>query len=266
MKQLVFLVGFQRSGTTWVQKVLGAHPEIGTAQESHVFDQLIGPAVRHWEKVLSVDIGRGGVGLPAYLTQDEFDKLNRELVERVLSRADEYRDKPVFLEKTPDHIRYIDVIQRLYPEAKLVMMVRRPEDAVESMLAAGRDWGRHWAPRSVLRAAWRWRRAIKEGMAQLDGVAADQKLLIRYEDMRSNPQAVIQEILEFIGVDASPEIAAQLCESPAELNKYGHFACINGHSVQEPEAFRRERKGKLSCIQNLMVHLISREYARQFGY
>ena len=266
MKQLVFLVGFQRSGTTWVQKVLGAHPDIGTAQESHVFDQFIGPAVRFWERIVAVDIGRGGVGLPAYLTQEEFDGLGRELVERVLSKADEYRNKPVFLEKTPDHVRYIDVIHRLFPEARFVMMVRRPEDVVESMLAAGKDWGRNWAPRSALRAAWRWRRAMKEGMAQLEAVTADKKLLIRYEDMKRNPQELTQRILEFIGIDASPEIAARLCESPAELNKYGHFARISGQTVQEPAAFKRNRKGKLSPFKNLMIRLISRNHARQFGY
>ena len=33
--RLVFLVGLPRSGTTWLQKLLGNHPQIGTAQESH---------------------------------------------------------------------------------------------------------------------------------------------------------------------------------------------------------------------------------------
>ena len=83
MKQLVFLVGCQRSGTTWLQKVLGGHPQIGTAQESHVFDQFIGPAMRFWDRVVGTDVGRGGVGLPAYLTRGEFDSLGREMVERV---------------------------------------------------------------------------------------------------------------------------------------------------------------------------------------
>jgi hypothetical protein len=266
MKHLIFLVGFQRSGTTWVQKILGAHPNIGTAQESHVFDQFVGPAVRYWEKIVAVDMGRGGVGLPAYLTREEFDDLGRELVEHVLSRSDEYRNKPIFLEKTPDHVRYIDVIHQLFPQAKFVMMVRRPEDVVESMLAAGKDWGRHWASKSVCRASWRWRRAIKEGMAQLEQVPADKKLLIRYEDMKRDPQAVTRRMLEFINVDASPEIAAHLCESPIELNRYGYFASVNGQTVREPKAFRRDRKEKLNGLQNLMIRLISRDHARQFGY
>jgi len=97
-------------------------------------------------------------------------------------------------------------------------------------------------------------------------VAADKKLLIRYEDMKRNPQELTRRILEFIGIDASPEIAARLCESPAELNKYGHFARVSGQTVQEPEAFKRDRKGKLSLFRNLMVRLISWDHARQFGY
>jgi hypothetical protein len=266
MKQLVFLVGCQRSGTTWLQKVLGGHPQIGTAQESHVFDQFIGPAVRFWERVVSVDIGRGGVGLPAYLTREEFDALGRELVERVLAHADEYHDKPVFLEKTPDHVRYVDVIHRLFPEARMVMVVRRPEDVVESMLAAGKDWGRNWAPRSVLRAAWHWRRAVKEGLAQLETVPADRQLLLRYEDMKQDPAEQTRRVLEFIGVDADLELVTRLCESPVELKKYGHFARLSGHVVQEPVAFRRARKGRLNPLQNLLVRLVSRGQARQFGY
>jgi hypothetical protein len=266
MKDLVFLVGCQRSGTTWLQKVLGGHPQIGTAQESHVFDQFIGPAMRFWDQVVSIDAGRGGVGLPAYLTRGEFDALGREMVERVLAHADEYHARPVFLEKTPDHVSYVDIIHRLFPAARVVMVVRRPEDVVESLLAAGRDWGRNWAPRSVLRAAWRWRRAVREGMEQLASVPAEQQLLVRYEDMREDPVAQTCRVLEFIGVDADQELVVRLCDEPSELNKYGHFARQSGNRVQEPEAFRRARKGSLNPLQNLLVRLVSRGHARQFGY
>jgi hypothetical protein len=206
------------------------------------------------------------VGLPAYLTRGEFHALGREIVERVLAHADEYHDKPVFLEKTPDHVRYIDVIQRLFPEARVVMVVRRPEDVVESMLAAARDWGRNWAPRSVLRAAWRWRRAVKEGMEQLAMLPADRRLLLRYEDMRDDPVEQTRRVLEFIGVDADQDLVVRLCDEPAGLNKYGHFARQSGTAVREPGGFRRARKGRLNPLQNLLIRLVSRDQARQFGY
>ncbi|MBI3001835.1 MAG: sulfotransferase, partial [Deltaproteobacteria bacterium] len=39
----MLIVGCPRSGTTWLQRLLASHPKIITGQESHVFDNYVGP-------------------------------------------------------------------------------------------------------------------------------------------------------------------------------------------------------------------------------
>ena len=47
-QSLVLIVGAQRSGTTWVQRLLASHPAIVSGQESHLFSSYLGPMWQRW--------------------------------------------------------------------------------------------------------------------------------------------------------------------------------------------------------------------------
>jgi len=133
-KKLVFLVGPPRSGTTWLQGLLANHPSIGTAQESHLFNHFIQPMQDKWNEMLLFDDGRGGIGMPAYLTESDFFELKRRIAIDVYSKVPEFDMNDLFLDKTPDHIRCIEEIRNLFPGAKIILLLREPEDVIESLL------------------------------------------------------------------------------------------------------------------------------------
>lgn len=252
--ELVFMVGLPRSGTTWLQKLLGNHPDIGTAQESHLFNHFLGSQLSAWDHMLAFEDGRGGIGVPAYQEQAEFmDMLHRQ-VREVLSKSDEYQKGSVFVEKTPDHIRHILDIQRVVPDARIVLVMREPADIIESMLSAGSGWGRHWAPGSIVSAIRLCYYFVRK--ANSDYKMADKSKIhvVRYEDLRDEPVGVLRNLLQFLDVDSSEGAIDKMQSSRFELHRYGEFARISGSNmVEEPEGFARMKKGKLTMFQRLII-------------
>src|ERR1700735_4327512 len=154
----VFLVGCPRSGTTWLQIILGSHPQIATVRETHLFDRYLSDLYARYESEAQ-KLGRDGLRI--LLTEPRFDLLCRGFADGVL--AEIAATKPgcqVGLEKTASQIWSTQLMQRLYPEAYFLHIVRDPRAVVASMLAYAREsWANEGDP-DVLSAAEAWLSAV----------------------------------------------------------------------------------------------------------
>ncbi len=258
-KQLIFLVGIPRSGTTWLQSMLAAHTAVGSAQESHLFNHYIGPLLQRWQENLQFDDGREGIGLPAYLTQQQFEHGLSQLVYHTLSQTDEFNNNTIFIEKTPDHLVHVDQIARLIPSSRFIYLQRNKYDVIESLLAAGNSWGQAWAPSNVVSAIRLVNSYQRRGLSALRHCPNGRVLRMSYERLRSNPRQELTRALQFIGAETNPEQVEALIHSHTPLKRYGEFAKRNGGLVKEPPEFRRKQKRKLSWLQRLLISLTCRD-------
>ena len=80
-----------------------------------------------------------------------------------------------------------------------------------SLLAAGRGWGRHWAPAHPVGAARMWRQHVEKGRA-LAGTDA-RYIEIRYEDLKNDPDNTLGGVLSWLGLQAEPGDVARFVES-----------------------------------------------------
>lgn len=97
---------------------------------------------------------------------------------------------------------------------RAIHLVRDPFDAIESYFHWKRDvqgdanaqWERH-----VREAAVEWQRHTRHW---LDGAAKGgwRSCVVRYEDLRANPARELGRVLEFLGVQSSPEACAKAVE------------------------------------------------------
>src|SRR5205814_290909 len=103
-KQLAFLVGAPRSGTTWLQLLLSRSPSIVTGQETHLFNGYLRSMMDQWNR----DRASGAlVGVTLLLNEEEHRALLRNASELVLARI--AKRKPaasIVLDKTPDHVNW----------------------------------------------------------------------------------------------------------------------------------------------------------------
>lgn len=266
MSKPVFLVGPPRSGTTWLQGMLANHPDIGSAQESHLFNHFLQPMMNQWDAMLNFEDGRGGIGLPAYLTEEEFLLMVREMAINVYKSVPDYEFNTHFLDKTPDHIRCIDTIWKVFPDAKIIVLLRKPEDVIESLLNAGESWGKNWAPSSIVSAVRTYQYFFKTpGTKNL--LLNDPRLcVLRYEQLKKNPVSTVGDVLKYLQLHVDTQLLNTMVSDPYRLRKYGEFGARSGIDVVEPEEFARKKKGQLTWIQKRIVSLMLARHKRDYQF
>jgi hypothetical protein len=240
----VFIVGAGRSGTTFLQNLLGAHPAIATTQETDLFSHYIRPWREQWERQLpeSPDEWRRWrhKGLPAVLVEQEFDALLADVVERVHAATMALKpDARILLEKVPGYGLHGELILRLLPHARFIHLIRDGRDVACSMVRASRGWGRGWAPGTVDSAAEQWREHVvgtRSIAAETDGYVE-----ARYEELCSPGGArLLSTLFDFCGVELpEPECAALIADGPSSLLWSGEVARRLG-TPDEPEGFSGE--------------------------
>jgi len=253
-ENLLFIVGCPRSGTTWLQRLLAAHPQIKTGQESRLFE-YIGAQFQLWRQDMAsvAVIGRGGTGLACYLNEDEFVAIQKEYVASILRpMLKSLAPGQIFLEKTPAHALFIPEIVQLLPASKIIHLMRDPRDVTASLLAAAKGWGRPWAARDVKSAVEVWRRHV--GAAQTAGgkIGAGQYLEIHYEDLVADTAGCLRQITGFASVSwPEAEMARAIEANSASELKQGKGTPIPIHGehgrqpnsvVQEPKDFVRKAR------------------------
>jgi hypothetical protein len=214
-ENLVFVVGCPRSGTTWVQRLLGMHPKVRIGQESFLFANYVAPQLRSWrweqrrEHNPGSATGRGGVGLSAYLREEQFLVRLKEYADRLLEPALEgLGPDQLFVDKSPTHARCIAEIKQLYPGARFVHVLRDPRDVAASWQAASRGWGRGWAKPSV-------KAPVRQWLGHVGAVRESERWLhtwdfyeVVYERLSAEPVTVLRELVGFLGlVWDAPHIA-----------------------------------------------------------
>jgi Tfp pilus assembly protein PilF len=117
----VFLVGFPRSGTTLVESMLTGHPDVVSLEERSTLQE----SVRAWltdPATLSRLMRASDAELKPY--RDDY-----------WTRVKGYGGDPagkIFIDKNPFNSLKLPLIQRLFPDARVIFAVRDPRDVVLS--------------------------------------------------------------------------------------------------------------------------------------
>lgn len=104
-------------------------------------------------------------------------------------------DSPIIWgDKTPTYLAQIPLLQRLYPDARFVHIIRDVRDYCLSL--------KHAWNKSMLRAAQRWVDDVTR--ARADGRARGAYLELTYEGLLDDPAGELNRICEFLRLDFEP--------------------------------------------------------------
>lgn len=188
--RLVFVGGLHRSGTSPVARWLGAHPEVSSFTDTGVHED----EGQHLQDVYLPARSHGGPGrfaldANAHLTETSA-LVSASSKARLWASWSRYWDlsKPVLLEKSPPNLLRMRFLQALFPGSRFVVVVRHPI----AVAYATRKWSR--APVRTLLRNW----VVAHEILLEDSRFVDAVRLLRYEDLVSDPDAVLAQVFSFL--------------------------------------------------------------------
>jgi tetratricopeptide (TPR) repeat protein len=198
----VFLVGFPRSGTTLLHQALAAHPDIEVLEELEFFDEVR----RDWldGPELGSGLNSGLQGLSGLGSHDL--QAARQQYLSALAAQRRQPDRPLVIDKLPLNLVYLFLIHRLFPEARILFLLRDPRDvclscffqafelqgAMPYFLDLRQTAGYYAAAMSLAR----------DTLAQISNPVHFQK----YEDLVTDFEPSLQKIFHFLGLPWRDEV------------------------------------------------------------
>jgi hypothetical protein len=128
---------------------------------------------------------------------EEYLTAREPLISNILSSVTEQYMRTMakvrWVEKTPDHIKHVDLIRKYFPESPIIRIQRDPRDVAVSLTKV--PWGAPTFPEALLF----WKDFVE---ASGDFFSTDGNCYtLRYEDLISSPVEELQKLCQFIGED-----------------------------------------------------------------
>ncbi|WP_263840132.1 sulfotransferase family protein [Salinibacter sp.] len=236
-----FIVGSGRSGNTLLRAILTGHPNVSIPPESYVLGRVIRQfgsySFLDWKVLLRLvlsefeyhhqfetwDISlRSVYNKIRRLPEEErdlahiLDGVYRKYIDRHMSSATRWGDK------TPVNTFHLDWIDRVFPEARYVHMVRDGRDVVGSYLKSE-------IYTSVEKALYRWKRSIKIAK-EFRGKNEGKVIEIKYEDLVQYPENEIPIVCEFLNIDFSED----MLEFQSDVEELGDTHLSHHRGLKRP--------------------------------
>jgi sulfotransferase family protein len=208
----VIVLGVSRSGTTLLKEMLDRHSELAIPSESYFVPQLWD---RHDERSdpeeIVHDLGRiARVREWGVTPEDVRARLPagasfNDVVDAVYRSYADARGKRRYGDKTPAYMQHLELLDRVFPEAQYVHILRDGRDAGLSFMDMRRkprfNLGR---PRRLAEFACAWRFEIEGARRLGERLGAARYLELRYEDLVAEPEARLRDVSEFLGLEFQP--------------------------------------------------------------
>jgi hypothetical protein len=267
----LFILSAPRSGSTWLQTALNNHPEIVCTE-----NRFFGGFCEVWpdgngKSSPRITLDRYVDVLSSYFNHEALglsrESLRKELLQRYIdlniNLALRSSGKVIFADKiTPYHDTSEKVLNSIYhyfPEAKVVQLVRDGRDVATSGVFDWLEKNGHGKPRydyfvqdeisSKLERFFDDEALHEWAKYWFQPIEAFQKhsgqfLTIKYEDMKTNQQNVLGEILHYTNAKSSTQLI-DIC-----IEKSSFIKMSGGRKAGEGQATAKVRRGVVGDWKN----------------
>lgn len=273
----IFVVGVARSGTTLLSAMLSAHSRLDCGPESRFFARHRHLGTKQRQRLLEPStwpdpaldfiaslrnqghpvVGLFGLQLDdirAYLAASSPSLAT--MLEALTVLHARQAGKARWIEKTPRHLLMTEVLRRLWPEARIVRIVRDPRDVALSL--AGLPFAKDSVVGNLVRVD-------QDDRGSRDRIAADPlALTLRYEDLVTEPERELRRICAFIGEAYEPGMLDSR-ESAADVAAEHEWwkAAVSG-PLQTSSIGRWQREMSADAQRFATLHLAG--FLREHGY
>ena len=209
----MIVLGVRRSGTTLLRVMLDRNPELAVPDESYFVPQL---ARRHRTPVdpaaflddlrrlpTLVDWGLSPASVQARLRPG---MTTDDAIAAIFAAYAAGRGKARWGDKTPLYMQHLDLLERLFPDARFVHLIRDGRDAALSFLSvpAGlmtEGWGH---PQDAAGFACQWATEVASARELGARVGGQRYRELRYEALVADPEGELRAVCAFAGLEYDP--------------------------------------------------------------
>lgn len=205
-KRGFLLLGFPRSGTTLLSRLLGGHRDVSCPPETYLFSAAA-RFLHEQDRVEGPPIGvLSGLAFAGFAPEEVLQPL-RDMVFGFHARM--AGDRPVWVEKTAVDVFHLETLRELLDgHVRFIVLERNPLDVIVSNLGLAQVMGAQLhdlfemtreinSPHEGIARAWADRAgALRKFVAE----AGEDACVLRYEDLTTDPVAELDRLFAFMGV------------------------------------------------------------------
>lgn len=204
----VLVCGVGRSGTSLLQSMLNAHPDLAFPPETHFFRRYVmsgeldawgTPERRELEARLAADedFARAGVSTEPLLAADSPVEAFLQLLALVAQASGKRRVG----DKDPRSIDCLPALAGALPGARVVHVVRDPRDVLVSRMKAAWSAHRPWWIHPLIQAE-----QLRRGRIEGPRCFGEGYLEVRYESLLAAPEFELRRICRHLDLEFTPEM------------------------------------------------------------
>lgn len=199
MQSPIFIFSLPRAGSTLLQRMLAAHPEIASHAEPWILlplckiDKPEGAVSEYGYAEGASAISDFIEGFPDGII--DFHKELRGFTDSLYGKHCRNNER-YFLDKTPRYYYIIKEIEQIYPDAKFVFLFRNPVHVMSSMINT-------WSNGS-LKSSYTYHNDLLFGLNALSegyDLLKSKAISVNYEELVSNPGSILDDICNYLDVE-----------------------------------------------------------------
>lgn len=258
-KGLIFILSQPRAGSTLLQRMLGAHPQVHTIQEPAIaLYPLRGLQAQHKESVYGKEVPHFFVrsflhSLPE--GENAYVVAVRKMLQHLYGRAMATSDARFFLDKTPRYFTIIPELAQVFPQARYVILLRNPLAVLSSILET-------WVQKEWLGIAHARSDLLEAPHLLLTGRAllGTRVHTVHYEVLVKTPEATMQALCRHTGLDYDPSVVHY---GGSDLPRWPFADQTGVYRYSQPKAAHAEKW--TMQIHHPQVWRLSRDYLEALG-
>ncbi len=271
-KQIFFIAGVLKSGTTWLQFLLDAHPEICCRGEGHFIDELyprLNNALAEYNiqsKERERSFAQGGINSRFLdFNDNHLPYLLATVIGLILARSAEGAGLKCIGDKTPLNINALNLLDTMFPTAKYFHIIRDGRDAAVATRTRDFQIDREATLQEfenynvfVENFAKKWTQRIKRAQ-DFGATNPDRYFELRYEDLHREPKPIVRALFEFLGVDGGDDVVTE-CIHAASFERL-----TGGRKRGQEQAGAQMRKGVIGDWRNHFDEAAQATFHKQAG-
>lgn len=214
----IFMLGSERSGTTLLMTMVGAHPRIAVPEVAWLYprfrpylysygdlnveanfrnlanEMVFGLKTPHWD--MPVNPATIVDEIIALAPEKSFAGIYCAMFESFAKHS----QKPRWGEKTPHNLFYVAEILQDFPNAQFIYLTRDGRDSSSEYLLSA------FGPTNIFAAAEIWNMCQKAVKPWRNKLSEDQWLDVKYEELVANPEQVLRQVCVFLNEEYTQEM------------------------------------------------------------